>query len=131
MANQFVHGLSETVTPQVPQFESDGEFLAWAFKNLSEAIKNLNERCNKIEEALQKIPPPGPDMIKYKIPGHEDYSNLLVLFDNLFARLDHIEVMQPENMKSLYEALNTLTERINKLDGSVHTGDREELPQSD
>ena len=55
MANQYVHGLKETVTPQVPEFDSDAEFLAWAFKNLSEAIKNLNERSNKIEEALQKI----------------------------------------------------------------------------
>jgi len=130
MANQFVHGLSETVTPQVPKFESDGEFLAWAFKNLSEAIKNLNDRCNKIEEALQKIPPPGPDMIKYKIPGQSDYSNLLVLFDNLFDRLDHLED-RLETSVSLREQLNTLTERIDKLDGSVHTGDREELPQSD
>ena len=130
MANQFVHGLSETVTPQVPKFESDGEFLAWAFKNLSEAIKKLNERCNKIEEALQKIPPPGPDMIKYKIPGQSDYSNLLVLFDNLFDRLDHLED-RLETSVSLREQLNTLTERIDKLDGSVHTGDREELPQSD
>ena len=103
MANQFVHGLSETVTPSMPKFESDGEFLAWAFKNLSEAIKNLNERCNKIEEGMQKIPPPGPDMIKYKIPGDADYSNLLQLFDNLFDRQD----------------------RSDKLDGGLYSGDRE------
>ena len=130
MANQFVHGLSETVTPQVPKFESDGEFLAWAFKNLSDAIKNLNERCNKIEEAFQKIPPPGPDMIKYKIPGTDEYSNLLVLFDNLFDRIENLED-RLESSLAPYNQLNTLTERIDKLDGGLHTGDGEILSESD
>tara|TARA_B100000427_G_scaffold71067_1_gene57270 strand:- start:11490 stop:11882 length:393 start_codon:yes stop_codon:yes gene_type:complete len=130
MANQFVHGLSETITPQVPEFESDGEFLAWAFKNLSEAIKNLNERCNKIEEGMQKIPPPGPDMIKYKIPGDGEYSNLLQLFDNIFDRLDHLED-RLETSLSLNERLNTIQDRIDKLDGGLYTGDREVIPESD
>ena len=130
MANQFVHGLSETVTPSMPKFESDGEFLAWAFKNLSEAIKNLNERCNKIEEGMQKIPPPGPDMIKYKIPGDADYSNLLQLFDNLFDRLDHLED-RLETSLSLNERLNTIQDRIDKLDGGLYSGDREVIPESD
>ena len=130
MANQYVHGLKETVTPQVPEFDSDAEFLAWAFKNLSEAIKNLNERSNKIEEALQKIPPPGPDMIKYKIPGHADYSNLLQLFDDLFDRLDHLEDRLQTSL-SLNDRLNTIQDRIDKLDGGLYSGAREVIPESD
>ena len=130
MYKRQVHGLKETVTPQVPEFDSDAEFLAWAFKNLSEAIKNLNERSNKIEEALQKIPPPGPDMIKYKIPGHADYSNLLQLFDDLFDRLDHLEDRLQTSL-SLNDRLNTIQDRIDKLDGGLYSGDREVIPESD
>ena len=91
MANRYVHGLKETIEPSVPKFESQEEFLAWAFKNTSEAIKNVTERCQKLEEAVQKIPPPGADMMKYKPPGSPTYLNMKELMDTLFATVNHLE----------------------------------------
>ena len=121
MYKRQVHGLKETIEPSVPKFESQEEFLAWAFKNTSEAIKNVTERCQKLEEAVQKIPPPGADMIKYKIPGDEGYSNLKELFDNLFDRLDHLED-RLETAQSLNDRLNTLEDSI-LPDGGLYSRD--------
>ena len=66
----------------VPEFESEMEAVAWSFKQLSEAVKNLASRIAVLETAFNKLPPPGADMVKYKIPGNDDYSNLKELFDN-------------------------------------------------
>ncbi len=89
---KYVHGdVTETIEPEIPQFESDAEFINWAFQKQSEAIKTLSKRVELLELALQKIPPPGADMIKYKIPGDEEYSNLKQLLDNLFERLNTLE----------------------------------------
>jgi len=77
----------------VPQFESDAEYLKWAFENISKSIKNLAERQQILEQAIQKMPPPGADMVKYKIPGDEEYSNLKELLDNIFERLNTIETV--------------------------------------
>tara|TARA_A100001201_G_C4077737_1_gene197888 strand:+ start:149 stop:394 length:246 start_codon:yes stop_codon:yes gene_type:complete len=75
----------------IPQFESDSEYLTWAFQQLSEGLKNLGNRVSAIEGALQKMPPPGADMIKYRIPEQEDYSNLAQVFDDLYTRLNKLE----------------------------------------
>ena len=37
------------------------------------------------------MPPPGADMIKYKVPGDDSYSNLKELFDNLYKRINTLE----------------------------------------
>ena len=72
---------------ETPQFKSDEEFFAWTFKKISESITNLAKRIEKVEEGMQKIPPPGPDMVKYRIPGNKQYSNLKELFGTIFQRL--------------------------------------------
>ena len=72
---------------ETPQFKSDEEFFAWTFKKISESITNLAKRIEKVEEGMQKIPPPGPDMVKYRIPGNKQYSNLKELFGTIFERL--------------------------------------------
>ena len=46
-----------------------------------------------MEEAIQRLPPPGADMIKYKIEGNEEYSNMKELLDNIFERINTIETI--------------------------------------
>ena len=89
----------------VPEFESEMEAVAWSFKQLSEAVKNLASRIVVLETAFNKLPPPGADMVKYKIPGNDDYSNLKELFDNLYERLNKLE-------------------EDSAINGSIHRGDR-------
>jgi hypothetical protein len=81
----------ESSENRVPQFKSDAEYFKWAFEQISDAIKNLASRQQILEQAIQKMPPPGADMVKYKIPGNEDYSNLKELLDNIYERLNTIE----------------------------------------
>jgi len=96
----------------VPEFKSEMEAVAWSLTQLSEAVKNLASRIAVLETAFNKLPPPGADMVKYKIPGDEDYSNLKELFDNLYERLNKLEEEHP-------------TERYwSGTNGSIHTGDR-------
>ena len=76
---------------ETPKFKSDEEFIAWALQNISEAIKNLSSRIEALEGAIGKMPPPGADMIKYKVPGDDSYSNLKELFDNLYKRINTLE----------------------------------------
>ncbi len=71
---------------ETPQFKSDEEFFAWTFKKISESITNLATRLEKVEEGMGKIPPPGPDMVKYRIPGNTHYSNLKEIFGTIFQR---------------------------------------------
>ena len=73
---------------ETPQFNSDEEFFAWTFKKISESITNLAKRIEKVEEGMQKIPPPGADMVKYRIPGNQHYSNLKELFGTIFQRIE-------------------------------------------
>ena len=89
----------------VPEFESEMEAVAWSFKQLSEAVKNLASRIAVLETAFNKLTPPGADMVKYKIPGNDDYSNLKELFDNLYERLNKLE-------------------EDSAINGSIHRGDR-------
>ena len=96
----------------VPEFKSEMEAVAWSLTQLSEAVKNLASRIAVLETAFNKLPPPGADMVKYKIPGDDDYSNLKELFDNLYERLNKLEEEHP-------------TERYwSGTNGSIHTGDR-------
>ncbi|MBT5122852.1 MAG: hypothetical protein HOM38_09035 [Euryarchaeota archaeon] len=60
---------------------------------MSKSIKNLAERQAVLEQAFQRLPPPGADMVKYKIPGDDEYSNLKELLDNIFERLNTIETV--------------------------------------
>ena len=76
---------------ETPQFKSDEEFFAWTFKKISESITNLAKRIEKVEEGMQKIPPPGADMVKYRIPGNEHYSNLWELFGTIYQKLLDVE----------------------------------------
>jgi hypothetical protein len=76
---------------ETPKFETLEEYTNWGFEQLSQALVQLTNRVTALEQALQKFPPPGADMIKYKIPGHEDYSNLPGLFDDLYTRLNNLE----------------------------------------
>ena len=73
---------------ETPQFNNDEEFFAWTFKKISESITNLAKRIEKVEEGMQKIPPPGADMVKYRIPGNQHYSNLKELFGTIFQRIE-------------------------------------------
>ena len=95
----------------VPEFKSETEAIAWSLTQLSEAVKNLASRISILETAFNKLPPPGADMVKYKIPGNDDYSNLKELFDNLYERLNKLEEEHP-------------TERYWSSNGGIHTGDR-------
>ena len=95
----------------VPEFKSETEAIAWSLTQLSEAVKNLASRISILETAFNKLPPPGADMVKYKIPGSDDYSNLKELFDNLYERLNKLAEEHP-------------TERYWSSNGGIHTGDR-------
>jgi len=77
---------------ETPQFNSDEEFFAWTFQKISEAITNLTKRIEQVEEGMQKIPPPGPDMVKYKPPGNPTYLNLKELLDLIFKIMHEHEV---------------------------------------
>ena len=89
----------------VPEFKSETEAIAWSLTQLSEAVKNLASRISILETAFNKLPPPGADMVKYKIPGNDDYSNLKELFDNLYERLNKLE-------------------EDSAINGNIHRGDR-------
>ena len=54
---------------ETPKFETLEEYTNWGFEQLSQALVQLTNRVTALEQALQKFPPPGADMIKYKIPG--------------------------------------------------------------
>ena len=113
---------------EAPKFKSDEEFFAWTFEKISEAITNLTHRVAQVEEGLQKIPPPGPDMIKYKPPMSPVYQNLLELFDTIFGTLNSYEERLPSaiDWEKVYQRslrveqmeveLDTLRKRLNKLE---------------
>ena len=67
-----------------PKFETLEEYTNWGFEQLSQGLVTMTNRVTALEQAVSKFPPPGADMIKYKIPEREEYSNLVELFDNLY-----------------------------------------------
>tara|TARA_B100001250_G_C19345731_1_gene591068 strand:+ start:48 stop:329 length:282 start_codon:yes stop_codon:yes gene_type:complete len=87
---------------EVPQFESQEEYISWALERVSEAITNLSSRIEQVESGLQKIPPPGADMIKYKPPGSPTYSNLKELLDIIF------------------DSINAHEQRLNKIEDKLN-----------
>ena len=87
---------------EVPQFESQEEYISWALERVSEAITNLSSRIEQVESGLQKIPPPGPDMIKYKPPDSPTYSNLKELLDIIF------------------DSINAHEQRLNKIEDKLN-----------
>ena len=113
---------------ETPKFNSDEEFFAWTFEKISEAITNLTHRVAQVEEGLQKIPPPGADMIKYKPPMSPVYQNLKELFDTIFGTLNSYEERLPSTVdwEKVYQRslrveqmeveLDTLRKRLNKLE---------------
>ena len=103
---------------QTPEFKSDEEFFAWTFKKISEAITNLTKRIEQVEEGMQKIPPPGADMVKYRIPGNEHYSNLRELFGTIFQKfLDVEKTITKVDVGRINEKFDSLEEsRENILD---------------
>ena len=110
---------------ETPQFKSDEEFFAWTFEKISDSLKNLAQRMEKVEEGLQKIPPPGPDMIKYKPPLSPVYQNLLELFDTIFGTLNSYEErlkkieLEYENLNSINVAeLENLRTRLNIIESN-------------
>ena len=98
---------------ETPQFNSDEEFFAWTFKKISEAITNLAQRMETVEEGIGKIPPPGPDMVKYKPPGSPAYLNLKELLDLIFKVMQDQEKrwVDVEDIASKIEA--QLQQRLN------------------
>ena len=98
---------------KTPQFNSDEEFFAWTFKKISESITNLAQRMETVEEGIGKIPPPGPDMVKYKPPGSPAYLNLKELLDLIFKIMQDQEKrwVDVEDIASKIEA--QLQQRLN------------------
>jgi len=98
---------------ETPQFNSDEEFFAWTFKKISESITNLAQRMETVEEGIGKIPPPGPDMVKYKPPGSPAYLNLKELLDLIFKVMQDQEKrwVDVEDIASKIEA--QLQQRLN------------------
>ena len=98
---------------ETPQFNSDEEFFAWTFKKISESITNLAQRMETVEEGIGKIPPTGPDMVKYKPPGSPAYLNLKELLDLIFKVMQDQEKrwVDVEDIASKIEA--QLQQRLN------------------
>jgi|TARA_B100000035_G_scaffold3645_1_gene3234 hypothetical protein len=72
---------------EIPNFANKEEENEWRFEMIAKTATNLAQRVARIEQMLSR----GADMIQYKIPGDDDYSNLTQLFNNLFERLNKIE----------------------------------------
>ena len=78
----------ESSENSVPQFKSPEEYTTWCVENIAKAITNLSSRISNLEAIVQRMPPPGANMIQYKIPGHEDYSNIKELLDDIYSKLE-------------------------------------------
>ncbi len=98
---------------ETPKFNSDEEFIAWAFENISTALKNLTDRVEKLEVAIQKIPPPGAEMMKYRPEGRSDYLNMKELFDDIYSASGPV-AYKGHNIKLLEERLNKLEDQQSK-----------------
>jgi hypothetical protein len=70
------------------QFQSPEEYTTWCVENLAKAITNLSNRISNLEAIVHRLPPPGADMIQYKIPGQTEYSNIKELLDDIYSKLE-------------------------------------------
>ena len=98
---------------ETPKFKSDEEFIAWAFENISTALSNLTDRVEKLEIAIQKIPPPGAEMMKYRPEGKKDYLNMKELFDDIYSA-DGPVAYKGHNIKVLEDRLNKLEDHFSQ-----------------
>jgi|TARA_B100001113_G_scaffold227767_1_gene186971 hypothetical protein len=98
---------------ETPKFKSDEEFIAWAFENISTALRNLTDRVEKLEIAIQKIPPPGAEMMKYRPEGKKDYLNMKELFDDIYSA-DGPVAYKGHNIKVLEDRLNKLEDHFSQ-----------------
>ena len=73
---------------EIPEFESYEAELEWRFERIAESINSLAQKSQVHEQFLKR----GAEMIMYKIPGTEEYSNLKDVFDDLYKRLNKLEV---------------------------------------
>ena len=55
---------------------------------IRDSIKTLASKSQSHEAFLKR----GAEMIQYKIPGQDKYSNLKEVFDDLYDRLNKLEV---------------------------------------
>lgn len=94
---------------ETPKFNTLEDYTNWGFEQLSQALVQMTNRVTVLEQAISKFPPPGADMIKYKIPERDDYSNLKELLDNLYDRIRCLEDQRDE-----------LSTRLNTLEGLDH-----------
>ena len=101
---------------ETPQFKSDEEFFAWTFKKISESITNLAKRIEKVEEGMQKIPPPGPDMVKYKMPGKDHYSNLKELFGTIFQHIQDQKGLKRDSEWRVDRKILKLQKTVDKIE---------------
>ena len=98
---------------ETPKCEIDEEFITWAFENISTALQNLTKRVENLEVAIQKIPPPGAEMMKYKPEGSERYLNMKELFDDIYSNEGPV-AYKGANIKLLEERLNKLEDHFSK-----------------
>ena len=73
---------------EIPEFETYEHELEWRFERIAESIKTLANKSQSHEAFLKR----GAEMIQYKIPGQDKYSNLKEVFDDLYDRLNKLEV---------------------------------------
>ena len=72
----------------IPEFESYEQELEWRFERIADSLETLAQKSPTHEQFLKR----GAEMIMYKIPGTDDYSNLKQVFDDLYKRLNKLEV---------------------------------------
>ena len=69
----------------------DIEKIAFCLQKVGEGLENLAKRVSISEGAIQKLPPPGADMIQYKPKGYEKHLNIKEILDDLYDRLNKLE----------------------------------------
>ena len=98
---QFVQSIDNigeinTMSPNMPEFEDKWEENDYCHGMIAQALNNLSERISAIEDFVKKFPEPGPNMIQYKPEGYEGHLNIKELFDDLYSRLNKLDVNTSE-----------------------------------
>lgn len=97
---------------EVPEFTTLEEYTNWHFERTAEGLQALAKRCATLEEAMNLMPKPGPNMIKYKPDGMDEYLNLKEIFDDIYTRIKDAEI-----------GTFRLLERINKIEEKLGISD--------